>query len=88
MARYSIAMIPGVVIDGVERRAPAIMRHNDGSMVIMCGHPDGEDHRPALMVPMMISPKRGEAWKTSDPAQEAFAALVVDMLNAATGADQ
>jgi hypothetical protein len=57
------------------------MRHNDGSMIIMYGEPGGDGTRPALLVPMIIRPKRGDAWKTHDPQQEEFAKKVVDLLN-------
>lgn len=69
---------------GLDAETAPIMRHNDGSMVIMLRLSDDEfDVRPALTVPMIIHAKRGEAWKTTDPEQEAFAARVVDLLNAA-----
>jgi len=59
------------------------MRHNDGSMVIMLGDRDDDDARPALLVPMIVQPKRGQGWCTADPEQEDFAQRVVDLLNGA-----
>lgn len=55
-------------------------RHNDGSMVIMGRDEDGFS-APVLHIPMRIRAKRGEAWRTSDPDQEEFAARVVALLN-------
>ncbi len=81
--KYSIAIYPGVEVEGVVLQPPTIVRQNDGAMTIMRGDPDGEDYTPALMVPMIVRAKRGEAWKTADPEQEAFAQRVVDLLNAA-----
>ena len=58
------------------------MRQNDGAMIIMEGEAGDEETRPALHVPMIVRPKRGEGWRTDDPEQEAFARRVVDLLNA------
>jgi hypothetical protein len=55
-------------------------RHNDGSLNIMATDEDG-DPIPVLTVRMGVSAKRGDAWKTDDPDQEAFAQHVVDLLN-------
>ena len=60
-------------------------RHNDGSMIIQREDKYGE-REVVLHVPMTIRPKRGEGWKTSDPAQEAFAATVARLLNEAEAA--
>lgn len=65
--------------------ADQLLRHNDGSLVIM--QTDGEEgaedaeNRPCLLVPRVNPAKRGEAWKTPDPDQEAFARRVVALLN-------
>lgn len=73
--RYSIATT------GLNDDEP--MRHNDGSMVVMQGEPHTDERRAVLLVPMHLTPKRGQGWCTSDPVQEAFAARVVAALNAA-----
>lgn len=57
-----------------------IMRHNDGCMIIM-GKDEDDDNAPVLHVPMRVHAKRGEAWRTADPEQEAFAAALVDLMN-------
>ena len=57
-----------------------IMRHNDGSMMIM-GIDEEGDNCPALLIPMRVRAKRGEAWRTTDPGQEAFAKALVDLMN-------
>lgn len=80
---YRIAKTGSVIIDGVERGKPKVFRHNDGAITIMKGEEDDEDNRAVLHVLMTVRPKRGEAWKTEDPEQEAFAQRVVDLLNAA-----
>lgn len=67
----------GTIGDGAQ-----IMRHNDGSMIVM-GLDDVGDNCPAVIIPMRVHAKRGEAWRTTDHEQEAFAAFVVDTLNAA-----
>jgi hypothetical protein len=62
-----------------------LMRHNDGSLIIMRDRDgDASEAEAVLTVTLRrVRPKRGEAWKTPDPAQEAFAQHVVDLLNAA-----
>lgn len=65
--------------DGDEKKP---MRHNDGSMVIMQGERLTDDYRAVLIVPMVATPKRGQGWCTADPVQEAFAARIVEALNA------
>jgi hypothetical protein len=43
--------------------------------------PDGRP-TPVLYVPMLVArPKHGEAWRTHDPDQEAFAHDLVEGLN-------
>jgi hypothetical protein len=56
-------------------------RHTDGAMIILGNDAEGES-APVLHIPMRTRPKRGEAWKTSDPDQEAFARALVKALNA------
>lgn len=63
-----------------------IWRHNDGSLTIMGLDADGEPV-PVLHVPMRARFKRGEAWKTTDPEQEAFARALVNIMNAADWSD-
>lgn len=75
---YRIASLDPTGMEGAEGTP---MRHNDGAMIIMEGEPGGDETRPVLHVTMTIRPKRGEAWKTSDPVQEAFAQRVVALLN-------
>lgn len=61
------------------------MRLNGGEMIIMEGYLDDEgeeDRRPVLHVMRRARAKRGQAWNTPDPEQEAFAARVVALLNA------
>ncbi len=73
--RYQIAMT------GLSKGRP--LRHNDGSMVIMQGERLTDEYRAVLQIPMTVRAKRGQAWDTTDAAQEAFAQRVVDTLNAA-----
>jgi hypothetical protein len=73
-------LINGEVV--LDPKAGPIMRHADGSMIIMGTDADGEA-APVLLVPMRVRPKRGEAWRTADPDQETFAAALVVLLNAA-----
>lgn len=73
---YRIAALPAD--EGSDRKP---MRHNDGAMVIMLGGEDDEDTRPVLQVMKWGKAKRGMAWNTPDPEQEAFAAHVVALLN-------
>jgi hypothetical protein len=55
-------------------------RHNDGAMIIMGKDKEGDDC-PVLNIPMRVNAKRGEAWRTTDPDQEAFAAALVELMN-------
>lgn len=52
-----------------------------GAMIIM-GMDDEGFNAPVLHVPMRVNAKRGQAWCTADPEQEAFAAFIVALLNA------
>lgn len=77
---YKLGTAPAVV-DGKEATKP--WRHNDGAMNIMSAPDEYGDRHNVLTIPMLsVRPKRGEAWKTTDPEQEAFAAYVVAILNA------
>lgn len=82
---YYIAELPKFEVAG-KTVGGGFMRHNDGSVVIMRGAKPGRDEDdfnvPVLSVNMTVRAKRGEAYKTSDPAQEAFAQRIVDLLNA------
>lgn len=72
--------IPGYPIDADGAVKP--IRHNDGSMVISRGNLDDENTAPVLLVLRRSEAKRGRAWNTPDPEQEAFAAHVLALLNA------
>lgn len=56
-------------------------RHNDGAMIVMGRDEDG-DPAPVLHIPMRANAKRGAAWSTTDPDQEAFAEAFVALMNA------
>ncbi len=60
-----------------------VLRHNDGALVIMQGERLTDEYRAVMQIPMTVKAKRGQAWDTTDTAQEAFAQRVVDALNAA-----
>lgn len=72
---YRIAVYPGA------DEQPILMRHNDGSLVIMHGEPTDEDTRPALIVPRVHLVAHKVAHSISDADQLAFALKVVAMLN-------
>jgi hypothetical protein len=71
---YAIALVPG---PGATMQP---FRHNDGAMIVLGTDAEGES-APVLHIPMRLTPKRGEAWRTADPDQEAFARALVALLN-------
>lgn len=77
---YWIGMTPYFDSE-TKQEAERPRRHNDGSMSIMGRDSEG-DNAPVLYVPMRVVAKRGEAWRTTDLEQEAFAAAIVALLNA------
>lgn len=77
---YRIAVLPTFEIAGVTHGGDFI-RDNDGSLVILFGDPDEDYTRRALIVSRVVRLKRGAAYDTPDPEQEAFARRVVDVLN-------
>lgn len=58
-----------------------LSRENDGSLIIMAGNESSEDTTRVGVINMRKRPKRGEAWKTSDPEQEAMAQFIIDAVN-------
>lgn len=67
-------------------------RDNDGSLIVMEGDvPNDHDGEPFVenvrrfAISRQTPAKRGEAYKAADPPQEAFAAAVVERLNAVPG---
>ena len=73
---------------GDRKMGGEFIRQNDGSLIIRdVAENDGDDDTMGyrLVVPRVAYVKRGERYDKPDPAQEAFAARIVALLN---GEDQ
>lgn len=80
---FRISTNPVYEVDG-RKMGGELIRHNDGSLII---RDDGDDETMGyrLVVPRVAFVKRSDQYDKPDPAQEAFAARVVALLN---GEDQ
>ena len=82
---FRISTNPVYEVDG-RKMGGELIRHNDGSLIIRDDANDGADSMGyRLIVPRVAFVKRSDQYDKPDPAQEAFAARVVALLN---GEDQ
>jgi hypothetical protein len=58
-------------------------RENNGDWIILIG--EGDDRRRFGTIAMQAKAKRGDGWKTPDPAGEAMARRLVELWNKDAG---